>query len=217
MRVVLQLLGMVFYPLVVHLLIELDVPWLAVAGLVATSIIYLALLVSLQRNTGAHPAWLGLYLGLTALGIVNLLTDTHYALYFPPVIINLALATIFALTLRPGTTPLVEQMMRFEYGGESPPPPLRAYARRITATWVAFFIGVALVSVLLAVGAPLDVWSLFTNILSYVFAVLLLFAQYLYRWLRYRRYGVLMPWHTLRGMTRLPWPGRPAGGGQTAK
>jgi len=33
MRVV-QILGMVLYPLVVHLLIKLDVPWLAVTGLV---------------------------------------------------------------------------------------------------------------------------------------------------------------------------------------
>ena len=220
MRVVLQVLGMVFYPLIVHLLIKLDAPWLAVAGLVATSAIYLSLLIGLQRRSGAHPAWLGLYLGLTVLGVINLLTHTHYALFFPPVIINLAIGAIFALTLRPGRTPLVTQMMRFEYGGKPPPAPLAAYGRRLTFVWVGYFAGVALVSTILAVTAPLDVWSLFTNILNYLFAVLLLFAQFLYRWWRYRQYGVFMPWDTLRGMARHPWTGRDAstfGGGPTAK
>ena len=211
---------MVFYPLIVHLLIKLDLPWLAVAGLVATSFIYLSLLIGLQRKSGAHPAWLGLYVGLAVLGIVNLLTHEHYALFFPPVIINLAIGAIFAVTLRPGSTPLVTQMMRFEYGGQLPPPPLAAYGRRLTIVWVGYFGLVVLVSLILAVTAPLALWSLFTNILNYVFAVLLLFAQFLYRWLRYRQYGVFMPWDTLRGMARHPWTGRDAtnfGGGPAAK
>lgn len=217
---VLQALGMVFYPLIVHLLIELDRPWLAVAGLVATSAIYLTLLVGLQRRSGAHPAWLGLYLGLAVLGVINLLTHAHWALFFPPVIINLAIGALFALTLRPGSTPLVTQMMRFEYRGELPPAPVAAYGRRLTVIWVAFFAGVALVSTILALTAPLNMWSLFTNILNYVFAVLLLCAQFLYRWLRYRQYGVFMPWDTLRGIVHQPWPGRGAptvGGGRAAK
>lgn len=219
MRAVLQVLGMVFYPLIVHLLIALDRPWLAVVGLVATSAIYLSLLIGLQRRSGASPAWLGLYLGLTALGVINLLTDTHYALFFPPVIINLAIGAIFALTLRPGHTPLIVQMMRFEYRGE-PPAPLAGYGRRLTIIWVGFFAAVAVGSTILALTAPLPVWSLFTNILNYVFAVLLLFAQFFYRWLRYRQYGVFMPWDTLRAMGRQPWPGArvpAAGGGRAAK
>lgn len=212
MRVVLQVLGMVFYPLVVHLLIELERPWLAVAGLVATSALYLWLLAGLQRRSGAHPAWLGLYLGLIALGVTNLLTDTHYALFFPPAIINGAVALVFGLSLRPGRTPLVTQMMRFEYGGALPPAPLAAYGRRLTQVWTGYFAAVVAVSVLLALTAPLAVWSLFTNILNYVLAVLLLFAQFFYRWLRYRRYGAFMPWDTLRGMARHPWPGRERAG-----
>jgi uncharacterized membrane protein len=210
-RVVLQILGMVFYPLIVHLLIKLEVTWLAVAGLVVTSLVYLFLLVGLRRRTGAHPAWLALlYLLLTGLGAANLLTGTHYALYVPPVVINLALAVVFALTLRRESIPLVEQLMRFEYGGQPPPAPVRAYARRLTQVWVLYFLGVVAVSLLLAFTAPLPVWSLFTNVLNYAFALILLVGQYLYRFLRYRRYGVFMPWDTLRGMARHPWPGRAA-------
>jgi uncharacterized membrane protein len=219
-RIVFQLLGMVFYPLIVHLLIKLDVPWLAVAGLIVTSLVYLFLVLGLQRDTGAHRAWLALYVLFTVLGTVNLLTDTHYALFFPPLLINLTIAAVFGATLRPGGTPLVEQMMRFEYEGQPPPAALKDFARHLTWIWTLYLAGVALGSVVLALTARLEVWSLFTNILNYVFAVILLFAQYLYRFLRYRQYGVFMPWDTLRGMARLPWPGRapsPVGNGQAPK
>lgn len=204
----LQLLGMVFYPLFVHLLIRLNATWLAVAGLVVTSLVYQFMIIGFRRGAAMHPAWLGMYLLLMVLGIINLLTETHYALYVPPVIINLALAGVFGATLRYRATPLVEQMMRFEYQGKPPPAPLQVYARHLTQIWVGYFVGVVLVSLALAVAAPLEIWSLFTNILSYVFAVTLLFGQYLYRFLRYRQYGVFMPWDTLRRMAQFPWPGR---------
>lgn len=209
MRTVIQVLGMVFYPLIVHLLIKLDAVWLAVFGLVVTSAVYFLLVMSVRRDTGAHRAWIGLYLALVALGMVNLLTDTHYALFVPPVVINLAIGLMFAISLRPTATPLVEQMMRFEYGGQAPPAPVARYARRLTWVWVGYFVAVAALSVLLAIAAPLETWSLFVNVLSYVFAILLVIAQFLYRYLRYRRYGVFMPWDTLRGMARLPWRGAP--------
>jgi len=197
---------MVFYPLVVHLLIKLDVTWLAVLGLVVTSVIYFFLVLSVRRDTGSHWAWIALYLVLGVLGSVNLFTDTHYALFIPPVAINLAIAVLFASTLRAGATPLVERLMRFEYGGHAPPAPVARYARRLTWIWTVYFLGVALVSAVLAGIAPLELWSLFANVLNYVFAISLLFAQYLYRFWRYRQYGLVMPWHTLRGMVRAPQP-----------
>lgn len=200
---------MVFYPLIVHLLIELDAVWLAVFGLVVTSAVYFFLVMGVRRATGAHRAWLGLYLALVTLGMVNLFTDTHYALFVPPVVINLAIGLVFAMSLRRAATPLVEQMMRFEYGGQAPPAPVARYARRLTGVWVGYFAAVAALSVVLAIAAPLETWSLFVNVLSYVFAIALVITQFLYRFLRYRRYGVFMPWDTLRGMARLPWRGAP--------
>jgi len=203
-RILIQLLGMVFYPLVVHLLIKLEITWLAVLGLVATSAIYFFLVLSVRRDTGSHWAWVALYLILGVLGSVNLFTNTHYALFIPPVAINLAVAALFATTLRAGAIPLVEKLMRFEYGGDRPPAPVAHYARRLTRVWAVYFSGMALVCAVLALVAPLETWSLFANVLNYVFAIVLLFMQYLYRFWRYRQYGVVMPWHTLRGMVRAP-------------
>lgn len=202
-----QIMGMVFYPLVVHLLIKLDFPGLAVAGLVAASFLYLLVAFGLASGREPRPAWAAMYLALTVLGIVNLLTNTHYALYVPPVVINLALALFFGMTLRAGAVPLIVQMMRYEYQG-NPPAPIQDYGRWLTWTWVAYFSSVALISLVLALTVSLESWSLFANVLNYVFAVLLLFGQYFYRFLRYRRYGVFMPWDTLRAMARFPSTGR---------
>jgi uncharacterized membrane protein len=207
-RLVIQLLVMVFYPLLVHLLIKLDLSWLAVIGLVVTSAIYVLLVVNVQRRTGAHPGWMALYLFLTVVGSWSLYAGNVYALFFPSVIINLVLGATFAATLRPQNVPFVEWFMRLEYDGNPPPPRLARLARNATWAWAAYFSGFAVLALVLAITAPLEIWSLVVNVLHYVFAIILLFVQYLYRSLRLPEYGVRMPWHTLRDLARFPWPGR---------
>ena len=202
MRVVFQLLGMIFYPLLVHLLIKLDLPWLAVTGLVITSVIYMLLVINMQRRTGANPGWVALYLFLTAIGIWSLYAGNVYALFVPSVIINLMLGTAFALSLRAPRVPVVEWFMRLEFGGNPPPPRLARFARHATSAWAAYFFCFSLLSPALAVTVSLEVWSLVVNVLNYAFALTLLFSQYLYRSWRLSEYGVRMPWHTLRDMAR---------------
>jgi len=218
-RAVLQVLGMIFYPLFVHLLILLKAPAIAVAGLVVTSLVYFYAVLRMRQGAGTRLAWIGLYALFAVLGALNLFTHTVYALFLPPVLVNLGLLLLFGLTLRRTSVPLIERVMRMEYPvgrktapafpalppsmavGELPPP-LARYARNVTRVWVGFFGAVALTSAVLAVAAPLEQWSLFSNVLSYVFGVLLLLAQYAYRALRYREYGVFTPWDTLRCIAR---------------
>lgn len=202
MRVVLQTLGMIFYPLLVHFLILLNVPVVAVVGLVITSLVYFYIMLQVRQSARTRLAWIGMYALLAVVGLVNLLTHTVYALYLPPVFINLALMLLFAMTLRGDSMPLVERMMRMEYPNGDLPQPLVRYARNLTRVWVGYFATIVLISLILAVTAPLELWSLFANVLSYVFAILLVLAQYAYRALRYRKHGLFMPWDTLRLMAR---------------
>ena len=203
MRAVLQTVGMIFYPLLVHLLILYKAPAVAVAGLVATSLVYFYSMLQLRGGPRGRFVWVGVYALLAAVGLQNLLTGTVYALYLPPLLINAGLMTLFGLTLRPASMPLVERLMRMEYAGAELPAALVRYARNLTRVWVGYFASIVLVSLLLAVMAPLELWSLFANVLSYLFAVLLFFAQYAYRALRYRQYGLFMPWDTLRCIARV--------------
>lgn len=189
------------YPLIVHALILADTPHLAVALLVGVSLIYAALLR--RQSWKAFSIGIIIYGVLAALGIVNLLTDSFYALFLPPIVINLGMMALFAATLHPDSMPLVERLMRLEYK-DALPLPLQRYGRQLTWIWAGFFASMALASLLLAWLAPLHWWSLFANVLNYVFIAVLFIGQYLYRFLRYRQYGVFMPWHTLRRMLRTP-------------
>lgn len=194
---------MIFYPLLVHFLILLEVPVVAVIGLVITSLVYFYILLQVRQTARARFAWIGMYALLATVGIVNLLTQTVYALYLPPIFINVSLMFLFAVTLRAGSMPLVERLMRMEYPNGDLPRPLLRYARNLTRGWVVYFAAIALISLLLAATAPLEIWSLFANVLSYVFAILLVLAQYAYRAWRYRAHGLFMPWDTLRLMARI--------------
>jgi uncharacterized membrane protein len=194
---------MIFYPLLVHLLILYKVPAVAVAGLVVTSLVYFYTMLQLREGPRARFAWVGVYALLAAVGALNLFTGTVYALYLPPLLINAGLMILFGLTLRPGSMPLVERLMRMEYQNAELPAALTRYARNLTRVWAGFFAGIVLISLVLAVNAPLELWSLFANVLSYLFAIILFLAQYAWRALFYRQYGLFMPWDTLRCIARI--------------
>jgi len=194
---------MIFYPLLVHFLILYKVPVVAVAGLVATSLVYFYTMLHLRRGSRLRLVWTGVYALLAVVGLLNLLTGTIYALYLPSLFINFGLMIMFGLTLRRFSMPLVERLMRMEYPGGALPEALVRYARQLTRIWTGYFAVIVLIALVLAVSAPIEMWSLFANVLTYVLAILLFLAQYAYRALRYRRYGLFMPWDSLRCIARV--------------
>lgn len=201
MRALLLTLGMLLYPLVVHTLVVLQAPGVAVIGLVAVSLAYL-LVLGLKRGSAVAPQWLWMYGLLGATGAVSLYAQSVHALFLPPILINLGLMAVFATSLRTGETPLVERLMRIAYEGALPPG-LADLARRLTWLWVMFFAGMAVLSLTLALWASLPVWSLFANVLYYFFVAAMLLLQHLYRHFRFRQYGSVSLWQLGRRLARL--------------
>lgn len=200
MQAILVIAALVIYPLAVHGLVVFDAPQGAVIGLVAVSL--LNLLWLLRAKSAATP-WLALYALLVATGLFNLYTQTVYALFIPPAAMNIGLMLLFGVSLRRGRQPLVEAMMRLEYGADLPAP-LARYGRQLTYLWTGFFAAVAGISIVLAVFAPLAVWSFFVNILIYILITALFVLQYSYRYWRFRQYGVFLPWHLVQRLARTP-------------
>ena len=97
-------------------------------------------------------------------------------MYLPPVLVNLALMALFGKTLLSGATPLVGRVASLWHGPLD--PVVSRYARRVTIAWTVFFALMALESIGLALFAPLHVWSLFTNLLNYVFVLLFFVIEY---------------------------------------
>ena len=114
-------------------------------------------------------------------------------LYTPPIVINLALCTLFARTLRRDSEPLVSRFARIERGGRLAPD-LARYTRNLTCAWAIFFLAMAVVSATLAVTGPLATWSLFSNLLNYLLVVLFFILEYTWRRLRYRHHPHASPW-----------------------
>lgn len=108
----------------------------------------------------------------------------HYAptllLFLPPAAINLALGVYFASTLAPGREPRIATYAHLERG-EALPPDLTRHARRVTWIWSVFFFASAALGLVLAAAAPLEVWSAFSNVISYGLVALLFVGEYFWR------------------------------------
>jgi len=103
----------------------------------------------------------------------------HLLLYLMPIFLNTALSIFFGWTLLPGKTPLITRISILMRGKLE--PHVVSYTRRLTQVWTFFFVLLALESLLLALFAPLEIWSLFTNILNYLLAGLLFTGEYFFR------------------------------------
>ena len=115
---------------------------------------------------------------VVALAFVARRVDPRIA-YVVPVAINLALAAVFAYTLRPGAVPMISRFARRERGTLE--PELVGYTRGLTAGWVAFFVAMAAVAVALPLAGWTTAWLAFALVGNYVLIAAFLVAEYLYR------------------------------------
>lgn len=104
----------------------------------------------------------------------------------PHTAIYLSLMWLFGQTLRQGHEPLITRLARRVHGTLS--PELATYTRRLTIAWCVFFAAQLVTSALLFKFAPLNIWSLFINILNFPLLALMFIGEYGYRRIRHRRF-----------------------------
>jgi uncharacterized membrane protein len=108
-------------------------------------------------------------------------------LFAPPVVINAALAFFFGASLRSGREPVISGFARLEQG-KVLPPDLARHARLVTWLWTLLLAAMAVLALALALWAPLETWSTFSNVVVYALIAALFVGEYLYRRLRFRQY-----------------------------
>lgn len=114
----------------------------------------------------------GLLQGVVAMAAMGVLAwlwptfrnPTVWLYFFQHFGINAALALMFGRTLLAGHRPLVTVVAAMAHDEMS--PELIRYTRQVTVAWTLFFVGNALVSTVLFFFAPIEIWSMFANILS---------------------------------------------------
>ena len=173
------------YPVAVCVAIAAGRPRLALA----------ATCIALGVSSVAMPRWrrFGVAL-LVAAPFIMLSAAADLAqplVFLPPVALNLGLAALFARTLKSGHEPLISTFARLERGTLE--PELARYTRRLTAVWVAFFVGAAAVSALLAFLATPAIWGWFVAVGNHVAVALLFVGEYWFRRWRFPQYRHASP------------------------
>ena len=93
-----------------------------------------------------------------------------------PILVNLALCYLFGHTLQAGRRPLINRYI-YAIRGELDVPTCR-YGRRLTQVWTLLFAAFAIESLLLAMFAPREIWSLATGFLNYLLIAVVIVVEY---------------------------------------
>ena len=140
--------------------------------------------------------WMGLFIFVVFIFFVD---TVRVALYFPPILILSFFIINFARSLLPGQEALLTKIARVVFHDDSPESNI--YTRQVTWVWTCFLILLLLQTVALSLFASIEIWSLFTNVLNYVFMCVLFIAEYIYRQVRFGyRYNIF---YYLRGLSRV--------------
>lgn len=164
------------YPLVLHLGIYF--------GHIDLAVFYLAILLSLPLLSAlfkrTRPGSWQIMAAVFAFIVLALAAGNEQIIVkLIPLAVNGVLLWFFASTLFSGRTPLITRfasLMR-----EDMPPAVLVYTRWATIAWSAYFLFMFILSLLLALYAPVELWSFFSNVLSYVFLVLMFLAEFTMR------------------------------------
>lgn len=137
-------------------------------------------------KTGDQILTLPLILLLFAYAIGATIYGRTEALLYYPVLVNLMLCVIFAVSVR-SDEPLLLRVVRSrgEKLSEHAPP----YLKRLTGVWAGFFAVNASIS-LWTTTATLEIWTLYNGLIAYVLIAVLICAEWLYRGRYKKMHGV---------------------------
>lgn len=184
---VLGFAALAVYPLIVHAALTSTERWATVAAvLISVQAVVLGGIVVARSR--AKYKWSAA--GVALLILAASWQSAHQSLMamsgVPHAIINAGLLAFFAGSLFVGREAIVSTLARKLRGPL--PDELVAYTRRVTWAWSIFFAGQLLGSLLLFLYAPVEVWSLFVNVLNAPLIVLMFALEYGYRMTRFSHY-----------------------------
>ncbi len=143
-----------------------------------------ALLLWLAWRSRGAGAPLGLWTLLMMVATWNweaIEAHIEWVYFFTHVGINTLLFVAFSRSLGRDRIPVCTGLAAVVHDTLS--PPVFRYTRRVTLAWATFFGVMSAVSVLLFFGSPIEVWSVFANLLTLPLVALMFVAEY---WVRTR-------------------------------
>lgn len=128
------------------------------------------------RSLRGYP----LPLAIAALCLLSITLSNLLFVKFYPVLMNLSVAAVFAVSLTQPETFIEKLAVRFK-GDEAKRPEARHYMRNLTAVWVFVLLANAAVATLTALYASTQVWALYNGVISYVLMAVLFIGEVIFR------------------------------------
>lgn len=176
---------LVLYPVLIYVGIKSFGPRILAVLLVALALARLAI-QRLARQPLGNGGWLLLAAALA--GGVTLMTGSLVGLKSYPVVVNLVLLSVFAISLWRSPT-VIERLARLQT--PDLPPQAIVYTRKVTWVWCVFFVVNGSIAAA-TVPASEQIWALYNGFLSYIAMGALMGGEYLVR-LRVQRRHAAQP------------------------
>jgi uncharacterized membrane protein len=166
------------YPFAVYFGLQVFNPAVVALGLA------LLMSVRLLMVRGNTPFLLASWIAIAGL-LSALAVSPMDAVRLYPVLVSLALAAVFALSLYYPPS-VIERVARLRE--PDLPPSAVAYTRKVTVLWLGFFLVNAAIAGWTALEAPLELWTFYNGFLAYVLIAVLFAGELLVRrWVRTRK------------------------------
>lgn len=163
-------LATLLYPLAVWFgLARFEPRWVAM---------FLLGLALLRAIASREKVWLAAAAGACGLVLASWFSNDGLPLKLYPVLVNLALLTVFALSLRHPPT-VIERLARLQ----TPDLPAAAipYVTRVTRAWCLFFMFNGGIALWTALAASDTAWALYNGLIAYVLIGAMLLGERLLR------------------------------------
>jgi uncharacterized membrane protein len=181
---VLQALLVIAYPVTVYFALGIASPRAIALCTLALLAARLAV-ISPARLMAFARVFAPVALAYASTSLATLVWNDARGLLLAPALFDFALLAVFAASFAQRET-VVESLARAQVGTLSAEE--RAYCRRVTAVWCAFFVANGAISALLALAGSRASWALYTGVIAYVCMGALFATEYVYRHWRFRRY-----------------------------
>lgn len=160
----LPIVMMFAYPVVAHIAI-----WFKFPSFIVGYLIFIFFAMALVKCLSQHW-YTGAVLFAFSLFMSYLLQQQNIQLiiYLPPILILFSLFILFSHSLLKNQTPLITRYALLLSDKDKLDVRHFNYSRSVTVAWSIFFLLMTFTSVTLAVLFSLEIWSLFSNIISYV-------------------------------------------------
>jgi uncharacterized membrane protein len=182
-RVLVTVAGLA-YPLLVYAGLSLFEPRVLVTVAGAGLLVHVALGWRRWRYRDIARAAVPVVLVAIVLATAALLNDGRIFLFIPA-LVNGAMLLAFARSLVRGPS-MIETFARLSH--PELPASRGPYLRAVTWVWCGFFAANIAISVVLALSATVATWAVYNGVVAYVLVGVLLGAERVYRYWRFRGY-----------------------------